>query len=111
MDKAYLKDLLAALRAEAIRLRFWCVLLFIGVTYLLLAIGMIWPKNYTTKIVLIAESASILEPLLKGRAEITKIDRSEQASEVIYTRRVILETAKQAGLMKNTLSVDEQGAQ
>jgi polysaccharide chain length determinant protein (PEP-CTERM system associated) len=110
MDKAYLKDLLAALRAEAIRLRFWCVLLFIGVTYLLLAIGMIWPKNYTTKIVLIAESASILEPLLKGRAEITKIDRSEQASEVIYTRRVILETAKQAGLMKNTLSVDEQDA-
>jgi polysaccharide chain length determinant protein (PEP-CTERM system associated) len=110
MDKAYLKELLAALRAEAIRLRFWCVLLFIGVAYAFLALGMIWPKNYTTKIVLIAESASILEPLLKGRAEITKIDRSEQASEVIYTRRVMLETAKQAGLLKGTLSVDEQDA-
>lgn len=108
MDKAYLKDLLAALRAELIRLRFWCVLLFLAVTYILLALGVVWPKSYTTKVVLFADVTNIIEPLLKGRAEITKIDRSEQASEVIYTRRIMLETAKQANLIKNTASSDEQ---
>lgn len=108
MDKAYLKDLLAALRAELIRLRFWCVLLFLAVTYLLLAVGLVWPKSFTTKVVLFADVTNIIEPLLKGRAEITKIDRSEQASEVIYTRRIMLETAKQAGLMKGSPSIDEQ---
>ncbi|HCS64578.1 MAG TPA: chain length-determining protein [Cellvibrio sp.] len=110
MDKAYLKDLLAALRAELIRLRFWCVLLFLAVAYLFLAVGLVWPKSFTTKVVLFADVTNIIEPLLKGRAEITKIDRSEQASEVIYTRRIMLETAKQAGLMNKSLSVDEQDA-
>jgi len=108
MDKAYLKDLLAALRAELIRLRFWCVLLFLAVAYFLLAVGLVWPKSFTTKVVLFADVTNIIEPLLKGRAEITKIDRSEQASEVIYTRRIMLETAKQAGLMKGSPSIDEQ---
>ncbi|WP_331351960.1 XrtA system polysaccharide chain length determinant [Cellvibrio sp. UBA7671] len=110
MDKAYLKDLLAALRAELIRLRFWCVLLFLVVAYIFLAVGLVWPKSFTTKVVLFADVTNIIEPLLKGRAEITKIDRSEQASEVIYTRRILLETAKQAGLLKNSSSVDEQDA-
>lgn len=110
MDKAYLKDLLAALRAELIRLRFWCVLLFLAVAYLFLAVGLVWPKSFTTKVVLFADVTNIIEPLLKGRAEITKIDRSEQASEVIYTRRIMLETAKQAGLMDSGSSVDQQDA-
>ena len=110
MDKAYLRDLLAALRAELIRFRFWCALLFLGIAYLFLVVGLIWPKNYTTKVVLFADVTNIIEPLLKGRAEITKIDRSEQASEVIYTRRIMVETAKQAGLLKGNASEDQQDA-
>ncbi|HSC68105.1 MAG TPA: XrtA system polysaccharide chain length determinant [Cellvibrio sp.] len=110
MDKAYLRDLLAALRAEMVRFRFWCALLFLAVAYLFLAVGIIWPKNYTTKVVLFADVTNIIEPLLKGRAEITKIDRSEQASEVIYTRRIMLETAKQAGLIKGSIPEDQQDA-
>ena len=108
MDKAYLRDLLAALRAELIRFRFWCALLFLVVAYLFLAVGIVWPKSYTTRVVLFADVTNIIEPLLKGRAEITKIDRSEQASEVIYTRRIMLETGKQAGLIKGAIPEDEQ---
>lgn len=110
MDKAYLRDLLVALRAELIRFRFWCALLFLLVAYLLLVVGLLWPKNYTTKVVLFADVTNIIEPLLKGRAEITKIDRSEQASEVIYTRRIMLETARQAGLLTATSSEEQQDA-
>lgn len=110
MDKAYLTDLLAALRAELVRFRFWCALLFLGVAYLFLFVGLIWPKSYNTKVVLFADVTNIIEPLLKGRAEITKIDRSAQASEVIYTRRIMLETAKQAGLLKAGASEEQQDA-
>ena len=110
MDKAYLRDLLVALRAELIRFRFWCALLFLIVAYVFLIAGLLWPKNYTTKVVLFADVTNIIEPLLKGRAEMTKIDRSEQASEVIYTRRILLETAMQAGLLTATSSEQQQDA-
>lgn len=110
MDKAYLRDLLVALRAELIRFRFWCALLFLLVAYLFLVVGLLWPKSYTTKVVLFADVTNIIEPLLKGRAEITKIDRSEQASEVIYTRRIMIETARQAGLLTKSSTEEQQDA-
>lgn len=110
MDKAYLKELLGALRAELIRFRFWSVIIFLAVSYCVLLIGMAWPKSYTTKVVLFADVTNIIEPLLKGRAEVTKIDRSEQASEVIYTRRILLETAKQATLLDKSAGEDAQDA-
>lgn len=110
MDKAYLKELLGALRAELIRFRFWSVIIFLAVSFCVLLVGMAWPKSYTTKVVLFADVTNIIEPLLKGRAEVTKIDRSEQASEVIYTRRILLETAKQASLLAKTAGEDAQDA-
>lgn len=110
MDKAYLKELLGALRAELIRFRFWSVIIFLAVSFCVLLVGMAWPKSYTTKVVLFADVTNIIEPLLKGRAEVTKIDRSEQASEVIYTRRILLETAKQASLLTKTAGEDAQDA-
>lgn len=110
MDKTYLKELLGALRAELVRFRFWFAILFLVVSFGILLIGMVWPKAYTTKVVLFADVTNIIEPLLKGRAEMTKIDRSEQASEVIYTRRILLETAKQAGLIDKNATEDAQEA-
>lgn len=108
MDKAYLKELLGALRAELIRFRLSFVVLFLSATFAILALGMLWPKSFTTKVVLFADVTNIIEPLLKGQAEMTKIDRSEQASEVIYTRRILMETAKKAGLLPNNASEDQQ---
>lgn len=108
MDKVYLKDLLAALRAELIRFRFWCVLLFIGVSFFILALGIVWPKSFKTNAVLFADVTNIIEPLLKGSAEVTKIDRSEQASEIIYTRSILLAVGKESGLINKNSSEEEQ---
>lgn len=101
MDKVYLKELLAALRAELVRYRFIYIFLFVGISFALLGLGVIWPKTYTTSAVLSADNTNIIEPLLKGSAEMTKIDRSEQASEIIYTRATLTAAAKAAGLMKS----------
>lgn len=105
MDKTYLKDMLVALRAELVRFRYWCVALFIIVAFSFLGLSLIWPKTYTTSAVLFADVTNIIEPLLKGRAEVTKIDRSEQAGEVIYTRNNMLAAATEAGLV--TKQTDE----
>ena len=108
MDKVYLREILLALRAELIRFRFWCVLLFVCTSFGLLGLGIIWPKNFTTSAVLYADVTNIIEPLLKGTAEMTKIDRSEQASEIIYTRNSLLLAAKEAGLVTQTMTAEDQ---
>lgn len=108
MDTAYIKDLLLALKAELIRFRFWCVLLFIGVSGLVLFIGIMWPKNYETSALLFADQTNILEPLLRGRAEVTSIDQSAQAREVIYTRGIMEAVARERGLVDKNTSPEMQ---
>jgi polysaccharide chain length determinant protein (PEP-CTERM system associated) len=108
MDKGYLGDILFALKAELVRFRFWCLLLFLVASFSILGVGLIWPKHYSTNVVLYADETNIIEPLLKGSAEVTKIDRSEQASEIIYTRSIMLAAAKGAGLLKDGADEAEQ---
>jgi polysaccharide chain length determinant protein (PEP-CTERM system associated) len=111
MDKAYLKDLLNSLRAELIRFRYWFVMLFIAISFMVLLLGITWPKKYTTSAVLFADQTTIIEPLLKDSAPMTKIDRSEQAREIIWTRGIMLAVAKEVGLVdKNSTQEQEEQA-
>lgn len=99
MDKVFLKEMLLALKAELIRFRFLAVFLFVVTSFAVLGVGVIWPKNYSTSAILFADETNIIQPLLKGTAEMTQIDRSEQASEIIYTRSVMSAAAKKLGLL------------
>lgn len=108
MDTALLKDILLALKAELIRFRFWCVLLFIGVSGFVLLVGVMWPKSYVTSALLFADETNILEPLLRGRAEVTTIDRSAQAREIIYTRGIMETVGRERGLITKDSSPEEQ---
>lgn len=104
MDKTLITDLLNALKFEAIRFRVWCVLLFIAVSFAILAVGYFWPNTYRTEALLQADESNIIEPLLKGRASVTDVDRSAQARENLYTRRVMEQAAEQAGLVGGNAS-------
>jgi polysaccharide chain length determinant protein (PEP-CTERM system associated) len=106
MDTLYIKDLLIALKSELIRFRVFCVLLFIVVSAAILFVGSQWPKNYTTSAVLYADVTNIIGSLLEGRAQVTEIDRSDQAREIIYTRRVMETVAKKVGLITDTSNAD-----
>jgi polysaccharide chain length determinant protein (PEP-CTERM system associated) len=99
MDKAYIREIFAALRAELIRFRFVFVFVFLAIIFAVLITGMLWPKSYTTRMVLHADETNIIGSLLKDKAVMTNVDRSEQASEIIYTRRILQESAVQAGLI------------
>jgi len=103
MDKVYLRDMVWALKAELIRFRFWVIGGFVTISFLVLLAGALLPKNYSTSAMLVADVTNIIEPLMKGQAEVTKIDRSEQAREVIYTRGIMEAVGKELKLIdKNT---------
>lgn len=108
MDKVYIKELINAIKAELIRFRFMFVIIFMVISLAVLIAGMVLPKKYVTTVTLIADVTNIIEPLLKGNAEVTKIDRSEQAQQFIHTRGVIDAAAKVRGLITKDMSPDRQ---
>jgi len=108
MDKAYLRDLMWAIKAELIKFRFWCVAFFIIISFAVMISGVAWPKKYSTTITLYADITNIIEPLLKGSAEVTKIDRAEQAKNVIYTRAILTTAAKSRGLIRKNMTPDQE---
>jgi polysaccharide chain length determinant protein (PEP-CTERM system associated) len=107
MDKTFIADLLKSLKFEAIRFRVWVVLIFIVVSFGPLVVGYFWPNTYSTSALLFADETNIIEPLLKGRASVTSVDRAKQAQEVLYSRRVMEDAAKAAGLVGEDYSVDQ----
>lgn len=110
MDKSFITDLLKSLKFEAIRFRVWVVLLFIVAAFVPLVVGYLWPNTYTTDAVLYADETNIIEPLLKGRASVTGVDRAQQAQEALYTRRVLEKAAEEAGLIDAQSPEDQKAA-
>lgn len=108
MDKVYLRELFDAFKAELIRFRFIVVAIFLVIAFFVLAIGFMLPKNYTTSAVLYADDTNIIGDLLEGNAEVTQIDRSEKASEIIYTKPIMLAVGRRAGLIKEEMTEIEQ---
>lgn len=102
MENFNLTDWWRAFKIELIRFRLWIVLVFIGVSFLILIIGLFWPKQYFTTALLVADTTTIYEPLLKNRAPVTNIDRSEQAREIIYTRSILEAAARKLKIIDET---------
>ncbi len=101
MDPQKIRELLVALRLELVTYKEWCIVIFVGVASVVLALGLIWPQTYRTSAVLYADVTNIIEPLLRGRAEVTKVDRSQTAKDVIYTRRFAENVAIDVGMAKD----------
>lgn len=106
MDPQLIRELLIALRLELVRYKEWCVAIFIGVAGLVLVVGLLWPQTYRTSAVLYADVTNIIEPLLKGRAEMTQVDRSQTAKDVIYTRNFAEEIVLASGLVADKSDTD-----
>lgn len=108
MDKVYLRDLVWAIKAELIKFRFWVLGVFISTAFLIAALGAFLPKTYSTSALLVVDVTNIIEPLMKGQAEVTKIDRSEQAREVIYTRGIMEAVGRELKLIDKNTSQEAQ---
>ncbi|SFR58956.1 polysaccharide chain length determinant protein, PEP-CTERM locus subfamily [Marinobacter daqiaonensis] len=106
MDWRYLLDMANAVKLELYRYRVLAAIIFMGVTAGILALGYLTPKSYTSTSILYADSSSILQPLLRGSAEVTPIDRINEAREMLQSRSYLEQVAFDAGLL--TGGEDEQ---
>jgi polysaccharide chain length determinant protein (PEP-CTERM system associated) len=108
METTYIVEIVRAVWRELIEWRAWLVGVFIVVALAVLGVGMFWPEKYQTSTMLYADKTNIIASLLEGRAEITNIDHSEQARELIYTRRMLQTVAEKAGLLDGLSTIEKQ---
>lgn len=92
-------DMLHGIRRELFKHRISAAFLFMVVTSSVLALGYVTPKSYTSEAVLHAELTNILQPLLRGAAEVTRLDRANEAREVIQSRALLERVAYQSGIL------------
>ncbi|MCP3907738.1 MAG: chain length-determining protein [Oceanicoccus sp.] len=111
MEASYFTELFSAVIRELVEWRNWVVGVLLAVTFTVLGVGFFWPERYETSAMLYADVTNIIQPLLKGRAEVTAIDRSEQAREQIYTRKIMLKVANDMGMIGPLTTVEEQEGQ
>ena len=108
MDTAFIMELLQAVWRELIKWRGWVVGVFVSVSFAVLVVGIYWPERYDTSTMLYADVTNIIEPLLKGRAEVTTIDHSQQAQDLIYTRRILKKVAQEVGLITKSTPLERE---
>ncbi|MDX1818414.1 MAG: variable large family protein, partial [Marinobacter sp.] len=106
MDIQFILDTLRAVKLELYRRRVAATVLFMVVTAGVLALGYITPKSYTSQAVLYADQSNILQPLLRGQAEVTQIDRINEAREMIQSRSFLEQVAMDTGLI-STADTDQ----
>lgn len=99
MDWRYILDMANAVKLELYRHRVLAAIIFMCVTAGVLGLGYVTPKTYTSEALLYADSSSILQPLLRGSAEVTPIDRINEAREMLQTRSYLDQVALDAGLL------------
>jgi polysaccharide chain length determinant protein (PEP-CTERM system associated) len=99
MDIQFILDTLRAVKLELYRYRLAATVIFMAVTAGVLAMGYVTPKSYTSEAVLYADQSNILEPLLHGQAEVTQLDRINEAREMFSSRTFLEQIAKDTGLL------------
>lgn len=99
MDLQFILDTLRALKLELYRRRVAAAVVFMAVTAGVLILGYVTPKSYTSEAVLYADQSNILQPLLRGQAVVTEIDRINEAREMIRSRSFLEQVAMDAGMI------------
>lgn len=100
MDIQFIIDTLRAVKLELYRHRLAAVIIFMVATVGVLTVGYVIPKSYTSTAVLYADQPTILKPLLQGKAEMTQIDRVNEAREMLQSRSFLEQVAMDTGLIR-----------
>jgi polysaccharide chain length determinant protein (PEP-CTERM system associated) len=98
-----------ALLNEAFHSRRFLVTMFVLVNAALLAGGTLWPKAYTASTSIIVDERTIIQPLMQGAAVATDaLDRSRNAREVIFGRKIMDVVLEYGGWLKTQPGVEER---
>lgn len=83
---------------------------FVVISLTSLAIGSVWPKNYTAFTIIHIDESNILQPLMRGAAETTEPnDHVANAREIIFGEVIMHQVLTDAGwLESNPSEVDQE---
>lgn len=85
-----LDELIKALISEIYKKRNIIFVMFAVISLSILSVGTIWPKIYTSFVLIQVDTTNILQNLMRGTAETTKaIDHGANAREIVYGDRIL----------------------
>lgn len=105
METALIVELVRAIWREIILWRNWLFAIFVIVMFGTMVVGMNWPQTYSTSTMIFVDQSNIIQPLLAGKANFTNLTR---ASEMIYSRKLMLRVAKETGFVTPETSLEQQ---
>jgi polysaccharide chain length determinant protein (PEP-CTERM system associated) len=95
--------------AESFHSRRMVVGIFVIVNAAALTTGLTWPKGYTASTSILVDERTIIQPLMAGAAVATDaLDRSKNAREVIFGRKIMDLVLDYGGWLKDTPSIEER---
>lgn len=98
-----------ALVNESFQSRRMVVAIFVVVNLVLLVAGLLWPKSYTASTSILVDERTIIQPLMQGAAVATDaLDRSKNAREIIFGRKIMDTVLEYGGWLKANPSVEER---
>lgn len=101
MSTTYVQ-IIRSLTHDVIRHKSAAVAVFVLINVLAVAIGLAWPKSYTSSSTIYVEEKNIIQPLMQGAAVATDVrDRATVAKELLFGRKILLQVLEQAGWFAN----------
>lgn len=85
----FIKDFLIILRSEILAYRAMFATVFTLVLVAVVFVSLNWPKFYVSNATIVKDITNVIEPLLRGAAEITDINKGEKVRDIIYSRRMM----------------------
>jgi protein tyrosine kinase modulator len=98
-----------ALVNETFNSRRLVVAIFVLVNATMLVAGLLWPKGYTASTSILVDERTIIQPLMQGAAVATDaLDRSKNAREVIFGRKIMDIILEYGGWLRSNPTVEER---
>src|SRR5882672_5704596 len=98
-----------ALITESFHSRRLVVGIFVIVNAAAITAGLLWTKVYTASTSILVDERNIIQPLMQGAAVATDaLDRSKNAREVIFGRRIMDPVLEYGGWLQTNPSVAER---
>lgn len=85
----FVKDIYTALMRELIRYRAAAAALFTVLFLAVLYVAINWPKYYVSQAAIIKDVTNVIEPLLRGTAEVAEVNKNETIRDLILSRRLM----------------------
>jgi polysaccharide chain length determinant protein (PEP-CTERM system associated) len=98
-----------ALITESFHSRRLVVAIFVIVNAAMVTAGWLWPKGYVASTSILVDERTIIQPLMQGAAVATDaLDRSKNAREVIFGRKIIDLVLEYGGWLKGKPSEESE---